>query len=117
MNDELQRVRHVNVKIAGESLPLEPAKRATENAARFLSPASRACSACRELFPRLTPWATTLSPASRADAGPLPGISGQSMRICYFKIRVKDKRTMLPVTFLSHTQLHPRDVFLAIHNS
>jgi len=40
----------------------EPAKRASENAARFLSPASRACSACRGRFPRLTPWAFFFRP-------------------------------------------------------
>jgi hypothetical protein len=46
-----------------------------------------------------------LSPASRAHAGPLCRLSAQSVRICYFKIQVKDASTMFPVTFLSHT--HP----------
>jgi hypothetical protein len=98
-------VREIDLRISVKSSPLEPAKRATENAARFLSPASRACSACREPFPRLTPWASKLSPASRADAGPLRGLSGQSVRTCYVRIRVKDKRTMFPVTFLSRTRV------------
>jgi hypothetical protein len=42
----------------------EPAKRATENAARFLSPASRACSACCGRFPsrRAGPWAFFFRP-------------------------------------------------------
>jgi hypothetical protein len=29
------------------------------------------------------------------------------VRICYVRIRVKDKRTMFPVTFLSHTRRQP----------
>ena len=42
----------------------EPAKRATEKAARFLSPASRTCSACCGPFPsrRAGPWAFFFRP-------------------------------------------------------
>ena len=90
--------------VGSERAESKPAKRATEDAAGFLSPASRACSACRGPFPRLTPWANRLAPASRAHAGPLRGLSGQFVRTCYVRIRVKDKRRMFPVTFLSRTR-------------